>query len=132
MLFPLEVNSRKEEAFCIKATKFLLCLQNAHKDWVFDFCWLDDQYLVSGSRDSKMALWRIADDDVADENSPKYFHMNPMTVKLCKAGLKVRAVEFNPEYREIAALSLNGYIHIWNAETFRQVGELYAGKKNFM
>lgn len=27
---------------------------------------------------------------------------------------------FNKEYREIAALSLNGYIHIFNAETFKQ------------
>lgn len=28
-------------------------------------CWLDDEFLVSGSRDTKMALWRI-DNDLAE------------------------------------------------------------------
>lgn len=95
--------------------------QNAHKDWVFDFCWLDDEFLVSGSRDSKMALWRVVDDDIQAPDTPKYSHINPVSVKLCKGGHKIRALAFNPDYQEIAALSLNGFIHIWNAETFRQV-----------
>lgn len=34
--------------------------------------------------------------------------------------LQVRALTFNKPYEEIAALSLNGYIHIWSAETFKQ------------
>lgn len=32
----------------------------------------------------------------------------------------MRALTFNPNFQEIAALSLNGYIHIWSAENFRQ------------
>lgn len=32
----------------------------------------------------------------------------------------MRAVEFNKAYQEIASLSLNGYIHIWSADTFKQ------------
>lgn len=32
----------------------------------------------------------------------------------------MRAVTFNKAYREVAALSLNGYIHVWNAESFKQ------------
>lgn len=28
-------------------------------------CWLDDEFLVSGSRDTKLALWRI-DNDLAE------------------------------------------------------------------
>ena len=39
-------------------------LQGAHGDWIFDMCWLDDQFLVSGSRDGTLALWRITDDIV--------------------------------------------------------------------
>lgn len=35
---------------------------NGHRDWVMDQCWLDDQFLVSGSKDAKMALWRISED----------------------------------------------------------------------
>lgn len=35
-----------------------------------DMCWLDDQFLVSGSKDAKMALWRINEDviDTVDKN----------------------------------------------------------------
>lgn len=39
--------------------------ETGHRDWVFDMCWLDDEFLVSGSRDTKMALWRI-DSDLAE------------------------------------------------------------------
>ncbi|KPJ18503.1 DDB1- and CUL4-associated factor 12 [Papilio machaon] len=35
-------------------------------------------------------------------------------------GQKIRALTFNQRWREIAALTLNGYIHVFNAETFRQ------------
>ena len=33
---------------------------------------------------------------------------------------QIRSLCFNKEFKEIAALSLNGYIHIFNAETFKQ------------
>lgn len=90
---------------------------------MFDVCWLDDQYLVSGARDSKLALWKIVDE--YEENikteTPNYRRINAVSVKACKSAQRVRDVAFNPEFQEIAALSLNGFIHIWNAETFRQV-----------
>lgn len=95
--------------------------ENAHKDWVFDMCWLDDQFLVSGSRDTKLALWRITDDLISTNREiPDYQHISPISVKECRNSQKVRALTFNKIYDEIAALSLNGYIHIWSALTFRQ------------
>jgi len=36
--------------------------QGAHSDWIFDLTWLDDQFVVSGSRDGSLALWRVTDD----------------------------------------------------------------------
>lgn len=36
--------------------------EQGHRDWVYDMCWLDDEFLVSGSKDSKMALWQIDSD----------------------------------------------------------------------
>ena len=90
---------------------------------MFDMCWLDDQFLVSGSRDTRMALWRVKKDNfAAKQEVPTYGHIRPLAVKECKSAQKVRAVAFNKSYEEIAALSLNGYIHIWSAETFKQVG----------
>lgn len=95
--------------------------ESAHKDWVFDLCWLDDQFLVSGSRDTKMALWRIAPELLdTKQEVPSYKHIAPEMVKDCRNAQKVRALIFNEKYEEVAALSLNGYIHVWSAETFRQ------------
>lgn len=92
-----------------------------------DMCWLDDQFIVSGSKDAKMALWRINDDiidgdeDANEEKCPTYAHISALSVKECRAAQKIRSLCFNPDYKEIAVISLNGYIHIFNAETFSQV-----------
>uniref|UniRef100_A0A2M4APH4 Putative wd40 repeat-containing protein n=1 Tax=Anopheles triannulatus TaxID=58253 RepID=A0A2M4APH4_9DIPT len=119
--------------------------ESAHTDWVFDMCWLDDQFLVSGSRDTKLALWRVNEDvmtypkgkeaDELAENGaesaeteqqepvqdvPRYATISPVSVKDCRGAQKIRAVCFNREYRELALLSLNGYLHLFNAETFSQ------------
>lgn len=50
--------------------------ENGHRDWVFDMCWLDDEFLVSGSRDTKMTLWHINNElatasDKADVPKPE-------------------------------------------------------------
>ncbi|KAF4525047.1 hypothetical protein B566_EDAN001961 [Ephemera danica] len=95
----------------------------AHRDWVFDMCWLDDQFLVSGSRDTRMALWRIQDDGPPTPGTPElpsYKRIHAVEVKECKSAQKVRALAYNKTYEEVAALSLNGYIHIWNAHNFKQ------------
>lgn len=111
-----------------------LCIgENAHRDWVFDMCWLDDQFLVSGSRDTKLALWRINEDYVQvpektagegeeepETTCPTYAHISAECVKDVRSAQKIRAVCFNKEYKEIALLSLNGYMHLFNAETFSQ------------
>lgn len=106
--------------------------ENAHRDWVFDMCWLDDQFLVSGSRDTKLALWRVnedlidcpeqkaTDDEGKPLDCPTYAHINPQLVKEVRSAQKIRAICFNKEYKEIALLSLNGYMHLFNAETFSQ------------
>ncbi|KAK3927784.1 DDB1- and CUL4-associated factor 12 [Frankliniella fusca] len=95
--------------------------QNAHTDSVFDMCWLDDQFLVSGSRDTRMALWRIKEDElIGTQEVPTYAHVQPLEVKECQAAQKVRALAFNKKEGELAALSLNGFIHIWSADRFQQ------------
>lgn len=97
--------------------------EKAHNDWIFDMCWLDDQFLVSGSRDTRLALWRI-DDDLLEKNTsdnlPSFGEIKPVKVKKCNGAEKVRAVIFNPNFVEIVALSLNAYLHVWDANRFMQ------------
>lgn len=68
--------------------------ENGHRDWVMDMCWLDDQFIVSGSKDAKMALWRISEEqetttDDNGETCPTYAHIVPLVTKECKAAQKV-------------------------------------------
>ena len=72
--------------------------ENAHNDYIFDQTWLDDQFLVSGSRDGSLALWRITEDmvdAVKSADHPSYHYLKPLQVKKCKQADKVRSLCFN-------------------------------------
>ena len=85
---------------------------------MFDLQWLDDYFLVSGSRDTTMALWRLNDDCHSEDS---LFRFKALVVKKCRTAEKVRALAYNKQDMEIAALSLNGYIHVWKVAAFKQV-----------
>ncbi|XP_014244647.1 DDB1- and CUL4-associated factor 12 [Cimex lectularius] len=96
--------------------------QGAHRDWVLDLCWLDDKFLVSGSTDTRLALWKFDEENtyLLEDSLPCYLFVDALDVRECKYAQKIRALAFNNVKRELAALSLNGYIHIWDVERFRQ------------
>lgn len=105
-----------------------LCVgEKAHSDWIFDICWLDDEFLVTGSRDSKLGLWRIDGSEAVDSSPvtslqvPEYSITEPLLVKECSDARKVRALAYHDERKELAVLSLNAYFHIWDVETFQMV-----------
>lgn len=98
--------------------------EKAHSDWIFDQTWLDDQFLVSGSRDGSLALWRVTEeivDQVTSADIPSYQYIRPLLHKRCKQADRVRSLCFNHRTQEIAVVSLNGYIHCWNALRMKQV-----------
>ena len=87
-------------------------------------CWLDDQFLVSGSRDGTLALWRITDDiveQVTSSDVPSFVYSKPLIKKQCKTADRVRAMCFNGRRSELAVISTNGYIHCWDGLRFKQV-----------
>ena len=99
-------------------------LQGAHQDWIFDMTWIDDQFVVSGSRDGSVALWRVTDEmleEVTRAEIPSYLFSRPLMKKQCKQADRVRSLCYNHQRQEIAVISLNGYIHCWNATRFKQV-----------
>ncbi|PVD19977.1 hypothetical protein C0Q70_20471 [Pomacea canaliculata] len=99
-------------------------IRGGHTDWVFDMEWIDDEFLVTGSRDSLLALWRV--DNVDDSRTsrmtclyvPEYAIKKPIFTKPCEKALKVRALTINHRRSEMAVLSLNAYFHLWDIETF--------------
>ncbi|KAE9528835.1 hypothetical protein AGLY_012410 [Aphis glycines] len=100
--------------------------EGAHTDSIFDIEWLDDEFFVSGSRDTKLALWQVQDeyqekyDSDSDLIQPITQFLHPTVIKTCKTALKVRAITFNKNLKEMVTLSLNGYVHVWDVERFTQ------------
>ncbi|XP_052277575.1 DDB1- and CUL4-associated factor 12-like isoform X9 [Dreissena polymorpha] len=98
--------------------------ERAHTDWIFDLCWLDDEYLVTGSRDSNLGLWHIDDVDSGETSPlwslqvPEYSIKNPVVVKRCGTAKRVRALGCLQKRKEVGVLSLNGLFHIWDVESF--------------
>ena len=58
--------------------------ESGHRDWVYDMCWLDDEFLVSGSKDTKMALWQINSDlsEAPDTPYHRYVIKNTWKIKI--------------------------------------------------
>ena len=51
--------------------------------------WIDDQFVVSGSRDGSVALWRVTDEmleEVTRAEIPSYLFSRPLMKKQCKQG----------------------------------------------
>ena len=53
--------------------------QNGHTDFIFDITWLDDHFLVSGSRDSNIVIWKVDDSNCEIDPATNLYKMNYLT-----------------------------------------------------
>jgi len=83
-----------------------LCILQGHKDWIFASKFVDNEYLVSASRDTTVSLWRVQ-----DQGDPAL--ITPLLTRR-EHSAKVRALEYHRSKKQVATLSVDGIIKIWD------------------
>lgn len=100
-------------------TMDLFCLgMGGHDFQVLETCWLNDEFLVSVSKDNKLALWHV-NNEITD-SSGTVCVIYPIEVKECIFANEVRALAFNKVCNEIAVVTRNRILYIWSAKLFEQ------------
>ncbi|CAI9731257.1 DDB1CUL4-associated and CUL4-associated factor 12-like [Octopus vulgaris] len=104
-----------------------LCVgELAHKDWIYDMTWLTDDTIVTGSKDSTIAIWKIKEQNTEMYNAlpPRYSHISPECIKRCGSAEKIRSFAYCKGRQELALSSLNEYFQTWDMNRTKQVLQL--------
>ncbi|MES1904281.1 MAG: DDB1- and CUL4-associated factor 12 [Paramarteilia canceri] len=86
--------------------------ESGHSDVIFDIKWLNDTYLVSGSRDSTLTFWNVAEDE-----QPSNYDLDLVAhTSISSPNIdKVRSIAVKPSKEKFVTTSLNSIICLWDS-----------------
>ncbi|CAG8608675.1 5103_t:CDS:2 [Funneliformis caledonium] len=99
---------------------------SGHSDLVFSVAWLDDDHLVSGSRDGTIRLWSIESKIISEMPllPNKYINVHQPLLTRSEFSGRVRDLQFNPRTEQIMTLSTEGYVRLWDASYLNEVTKI--------
>ena len=96
-------------------------LLNGHKDVIFSVAWLNDDTLISGSRDTSLMCWSLSSDYcVKTSNLEHLTHpISTYTFASSKAEHrgKVRDLKYDLHTKKAFTLSSDGFVKVWDANS---------------
>jgi WD repeat-containing protein 40A len=120
-----------------------LAIGEGHTDWLFDAQWITDTLLITGARDSQMALWSVvsldqSEDSDGEENSPLAENVSKLEPIIKFSNLtsdvnvtshceRVRNLAYSRDSYTLASLQTNacgGIVHFWDLFTFLQTAQV--------
>ncbi|KAL3314414.1 DDB1- and CUL4-associated factor 12 [Cichlidogyrus casuarinus] len=98
-----------------------------HSDWIFDLRWIDDQHLISCSRDASIVLWSLPQDFAySDPDSPPQDVTRvsrPVTQIFSRLSRdRLRALEYLPQISRLAVAAINRRFYVYDPVRMGQSG----------
>eukprot|EP00026_Physarum_polycephalum_P009548 Phypoly_transcript_09676.p1 GENE.Phypoly_transcript_09676~~Phypoly_transcript_09676.p1 ORF type:complete len:390 (+),score=37.57 Phypoly_transcript_09676:137-1306(+) len=104
-------NSPLDIAIFSRDSMMPTCILKGHDDWVFGSKFVDDNILVSASRDSTVSMWRVPH-ETPRESEPLPLLEPVITRK--EHATKVRAVGYHRPKNQIATVAADSVVKIWD------------------
>ncbi|CAI2187944.1 9463_t:CDS:2 [Funneliformis geosporum] len=100
---------------------------SGHSDLVFSVAWLDDDHLVSGSRDGTIRLWSIESKIISEMPllPNKYINVHQPLLTRSEFSGRVRDLQFNPRTEQIMTLSTEGYVRLWDSSYLNELAHTH-------
>ena len=99
-------------------------------DWMFNCCWIDRDRMVSCSRDRTVRVWSTQESDLEratqSENGypPALLPARQPMLTRAEHLDKIRDMRFNAYTKQIATMSTDGGVRIWDTSNFDVVADL--------
>eukprot|EP01045_Picozoa_sp_COSAG04_P054724 COSAG04_NODE_24626_length_319_cov_0.709091_1_plen_106_part_11 len=94
-----------------------------NSDWMFNCCWIDRDRIVSCSRDRTVRVWSTKESDLeratqSEGYQPALLPARQPLFTCYEHEAKVRDMTYNLHTKQLATMSTDGGVRIWDTSNF--------------